>query len=245
MKKLLALIPFALVAAGFAQDDVDEYEDFQPEGDDAPMNSSAFNADSPTAVRQARVEGVSTGPYEPVATEVRQARNTDDDPLPAPKRPAYNFRSWGLGLGIWHNWEDSEKNPKRDWDQAVLFHYGRIWEMTTHGAITFMDNANISVGDHFELHETALIGGRFFFADQVFSPYVGAGFGVGIQFDSHYDDFSEGFAFGFAGGLEAGLVIFRTSTTQLEIGAGYDIMMDGFDTDCLFGSFNFYLAVNY
>lgn len=190
-------------------------------------------------------DDVTTGPYQPVATEVRQARNTDDDPMMAPKRPSYNFRSWGLGLGVWHNWEDSEKNPKRDWDQAVLFHHGRIWEMTTHGAITFMDNANISVGDEFELHETALIGGRYFFADQVFSPYVGAGFGVGIQYDSHYDDFSEAFALGFAGGLEAGLVIFRTSTTQLELGAGYDIMMDGFDTDRLFGSFNFYLAINY
>lgn len=190
-------------------------------------------------------ENVTKGPYEPVATEVTQAKNSDDDPLPAPKRPTYNFASFGLGFSVWHNWEDSRKNPKRDWDQGVVFHYGRIWEMTTHGAITFMNNANGSYETHWQWHETALIGGRYFFADQVFSPYVGMGLGVGVEMDFHFDKFSEAFAIGPAGGLEAGLIIFRTSTTQLEVGAAYDMLLDGFDFGRHFGSFSFYLAINY
>ena len=112
MRKSFAILVFALVAAAFAQDEV-----------------AAPAADN-----------VTTGPYQPVATEGTQAKNTDDDPLPAPKRPTYNFSSFGLGIGIWHNYEDSKENPKRDWDQGVVFHYGRIWEMTTHGAITFMNS---------------------------------------------------------------------------------------------------------
>lgn len=188
---------------------------------------------------------VVTGPYEPVASEVTQVKNTDDDPMMAAKRPTYNFNSMGLGIAVWHNWKDSDLNPKRDWDQGVTFHYARIWEMTTHGAITWINNANFTYESAFQWHETALIGGRYFFADKVISPYAGAGLGVGFEFDWHYDDFDEAFAIGPAAGLEAGVIFFRTSTTQLELGMAYDIMLDGLEFSHNFGSFTFYLAINY
>lgn len=174
-----------------------------------------------------------------------QASSQGDDPLPAPKRPSYNFNSFGLGMSIWYNWRDKDYNPKRDWDKGVFLHYGRIWEMTTHGAITFMNNFNTSFNKDWQMQEVAKIGGRYFFADQVFSPFLGAGVGVGLDVDTHYDHFDEVFAIGFAGGLEAGLVIFRTSTTQLEIGTTYDLMLDGFNTRRKFGAFSFYAAINY
>lgn len=186
-----------------------------------------------------------TGPYQPVATTVEQVKNTDDDPMMAPKRPSYNFKSFGLGVSVWHNYEDSEENPKTDWDQGVVFHYARIFEMTTHGAITVINNTNTSWGSEWQLHETLLLGGRYFFADKVFSPFLGVGLGVGLQYDNHFSDFSEAFAFGPAAGIEGGLIIFRTSTTQLELGAAYDIMIDGFTFADHFGSFSFYLAINY
>lgn len=190
-------------------------------------------------------ENVTTGPYEPVAREVTQAKNTDDDPLPAPKRPTYNFTSYGLGISVWHNYENSSSNPKMDWDQGVVFHYARIWEMTTHGAISLVNNTNFSYETSWQWHETLLIGGRYFFADKVFSPFVGMGLGIGIESDGHFDDFTHGFAIGPAGGVEGGLIIFRTSTTQLELGAAYDMLLDGFDFGRHFGSFSFYLAINY
>lgn len=186
-----------------------------------------------------------TGPYEPVATEVVQVKNADDDPMMAPKRPSYNFTSFGLGVSVWHNYEDSEKNPKMDWDQGVVIHYARIWEMTTHGAITVVNNTNASYESAWQWHETLLLGGRYFFADKVFSPFFGVGLGIGLELDDHFDNFKEMFAFGPAAGVEGGLIIFRTSTTQLELGAAYDMLLDGFDFGSHFGSFSFYLAINY
>jgi len=217
MKKIFAVIAFALVGAAFAQE-------------------------------AASKENVTTGPYEPVANEVTQAKNTDDDPLPAPKRPAYNFRSLGIGACVWHNYHDRKSNPKKDWDQGLAIHYARIWEMTTHGAITFINNSSVSYEEldaNWQTHTTALIGGRFFFADKVFSPFLGAGLGVGLQIDGHFDNFTDGFAVGPAGALEGGLIIFRTSTTQLELGVSYDVLLDGFDFGRHFGSFDFYVAINY
>lgn len=217
MKKIFTLIAFALVVAASAQEEVSA-----PAADD-----------------------VTYGAYQPVATEVAQAKNTDDDPLPAPKRPTYNFISYGLGISVWHNYEDSDKNPKLDWDQGIVFHYGRIWEMTTHGAITLINNLNISYESELQWHETFLVGGRYFFADKVFSPFVGMGLGVGLEMDYHFDKFKDAFALGPAAGIEGGLIIFRTSTTQLELGAAYDMLLDGFDFGKHFGSFSFYLAINY
>lgn len=235
MKKLFALIPFALVAAGFAQDDVDEYEDFQPEDNSAPVEAA------PAATQSSNSEYA----YDASApTEVRQAPGENSD-LPKAKRPTYNFKSYGLGVSVWHNWEDSKINPKRDWSQGFVFHYGRIWELTEHGAITLMDNSQFSWGDgEFQWSEVARIGGRYYFTDDVISPFLGGGIGLGFQWDTHMSG-DDVFAFGFAGGLEAGLTIFKTSQTQLEIGCSYDFVTDYIDFGELFGSFNFYVAVNF
>lgn len=190
-------------------------------------------------------DDVTIGPYEPVAKEVTQAKNTDSDPLPAPKRPYYNFNCWGLGATVWHNYEDSKENPKRDWDQGIVLHYGRIMEMTTHGAITIMNNTSVSMTEHWQWQESLLLGARYFFSDKVLSPFLGGGLGVGLEMDYHFDHFDEGFAVGPSAGLEAGLVLFRTSTTQLEVGSAYNMVFDGFDFGRMFGSFNFYVGLNY
>ncbi|SHL17079.1 hypothetical protein [Fibrobacter sp. UWEL] len=236
MKKIFVLIPFALVAAGFAQDNVDEYEDFQPEDNGVPMETSS--AESSTEVSSSDAYGASA------STGVRQAPAENSD-LPKEKRPTYNFKSYGLGVSVWHNWEDSKINPKRDWTQGFVLHYGRIWEMTHNGAITLMDNTQFSWGDgDFQWSEVARIGGRYYFNDESISPFLGAGIGLGFQWDTHMsgDDI---FAFGLAGGAEVGVTIFKTSKTQLEIGCSYDFVTDYIDFGELFGSFNFYLAVNY
>lgn len=236
MKKIFVLIPFALVAAGFAQDNVDEYEDFQPEDNGVPMETSS--AESSTEVFSSDAYGASA------STGVRQAPAENSD-LPKEKRPTYNFNSYGLGVSVWHNWEDSEINPTRDWSQGFVFHYGRIWEMTHNGAITLMDNTQLSWGDgEFQWSEVARIGGRYYFNDAKISPFLGVGIGLGFQLDSHMSG-NDQFALGFAGGAETGLVIFKTSSTQLEIACSYDFVMDYFDFGELFGSFNFYIAINY
>ena len=78
------------------------------------------------------------------------------------------------------------------------------------------------------------------------TPFLGAGIGLGIQTDSHYYDGDEGFAIGLAGGAELGIIFFRNSATQLEIGFAWDALWDGFESfDRRFGSGSFYVAINY
>lgn len=179
---------------------------------------------------------------------VPPASEIDDDSIPELKRCKYTFRSWGLGLAAWHNWKHDvkdSKKKKRDWDLALLLHHGRIWEMTSHGAITLNVNANIAYGDALETQGIGVLGGRYFFFNEIFTPYIGGGFGLGLQYDGYLRKFGDKFAFGFAGNFEGGIVIFRTTTTQLELGASYNVLVNVLDVEHVYGAFNFYLAINY
>lgn len=172
----------------------------------------------------------------------------DDDSIPELRRCKYTFRSWGLGLARWHNWKHDvkdSKKKKRDWDTALLLHHGRIWEMTSHGAITFMLNANIAYGEAFEMQTTGVLGGRYFFYNKIYTPFVGGGFGLGLQYDGYLRRFGDKLAFGFAGNVEGGLVIFRTTTTQLELGVSYNLLVNVLNVDHTYGAINFYLAIDY
>ena len=105
---------------------------------------------------------------------------------------------------------------------------------------------NISFGEYWEWHETFLIGGRFFPSTGVVTPFAGAGVGLGIQTDGHYYDSDESFAIGLATGVELGVILFRNSATQLEIGLAWDALWDGFESfDRRFGAGSFYIAINY
>ena len=185
-----------------------------------------------------------------------------DDPNDnfAHKRPTRNYVSYGLGMAAWHNYKfisDAckdgdiddcvyESNPKMDWEQAFVFHYARIFEVIPQAAITIVNNMNMSFGDEWEWHETFLIGGRWFPSTGTITPFLGAGLGLGIQIDGHYYDEEEGFAIGLAGGAELGVIFFRNSATQLEVGFAWDALWDGFDSfDRRFGAGSFYIAINY
>ncbi|MCF0220780.1 MAG: hypothetical protein HUK19_00655 [Fibrobacter sp.] len=170
----------------------------------------------------------------------------DDDSIPELKRCKYTFSSWGIGMSIWHNWRDG--NHDRDWDLALLLHHARIWEMTSHGSITFIVNANFGYDEAFETQGIGVLGGRYFFLNDIYSPYVGAGLGLGLQYDGHSSsshNFVDKAAFGFAGNFEAGIVVFRTTTTQLDLGISYNVMLNVFAPSHIYGSFNVFLAINY
>ena len=229
----------AIAGAAFAQETSPE-----PSSEAPAVEASAAPAATES---QATAPGGKSGavlPSDP--TEIRQAAGEGPNDIPQPKqRPFYNLNSYGFGVTVWHNWEDSKENPKRDWDQGFNLHYGRIWEMGAYGAITLMNTTEFSLGDHWQWSEISRIGGRVYFADAVFAPFLGGGIGLGFQLDGHYDDFDEKFAIGFAFGAEAGVTIFRTSSVQLEIGCSYDSVLDYLDWDRRFGSFNFYIAINH
>lgn len=193
-----------------------------------------------------------TSRSEPEVVVLVPADRNDGDPNDnfAHKRPTRNYVSYGLGMAMWHNYDfendDHDHEEDMSWEQAFVFHYARIFEVIPQAAITIVNNMNISFGSAWELHETFLIGGRFFPSTGTVTPFLGAGVGLGIQFDDHYYDSDENFAIGLAGGAELGVIFFRNSATQLEIGLAWDALWDGFESfDRRFGAGSFYIAINY
>ncbi len=190
---------------------------------------------------------------------VERSRDSGEDPSEnfARKRPTRNYVSYGLGMAMWHNYdfvddncvsEDCHKvrDTDRSWEQAFVFHYARIFEVIPQAAITIVNNMNISFGDKWQWHEAFLLGGRFFPSTGVVTPFIGAGVGLGIQSDEHYYNDNEGFAIGLACGAELGIIFFRNSAVQLEIGFAWDALWDGFDSfDRRFGAGSGYIAINY
>lgn len=167
------------------------------------------------------------------------------------KRPTRNYKGYGLGVAFWYNYEhsylDDDETVKEggDVDIAYAFRFAYVWETTWSGAVFFQSNTNFGVGDYFQLRETAIIGARYYFTEGEIAPFVGGGLGLGAQLDTHYEDFSEKFGFGIAAGLDLGLVMFKTSSVQLETGFHYDILWDGFESlSRNFGSLTFYIGLN-
>ena len=193
-----------------------------------------------------------------VPVEPSRGSGEDPDDSFARKRPTRNYVSYGLGMAMWHNYDyvedrckgDADCHKARDtkmtWEQAFVFHYARIFEVIPQAAITIVNNMDISFGDEWQWHEAFLIGGRWFPSTGVITPFLGAGIGLGIQSDDHYYDANEGFAIGLAGGAELGVIFFRNSSVQLEVGAAWDALWDGFESfDRRFGAGSFYVAINY
>ena len=231
--------------------------------DDA-VKAALANLDTgnaPESAAHAPEAGYQDGPEVVYVVPVERRGSEDPNDNFAHKRPTRNYVSYGLGMAMWHNYdfeqEDCEhyfnsdechegEDVEMSWEQAFVFHYGRIFEVVPHAAITIINNMNISFGSEWEWHETFLIGGRYFVSTGNITPYIGLGAGLGIQTDGHYNDSDEGFAIGLAAGAELGIIMFRNSATQLEIGFAWDALWDGFESfDRRFGAGSFYIAINY
>ena len=212
----------------------------------ALANLDAGNA--PQSAAYAPEAGYQDGPDVVYVVPVERQSSEDPNDSFAHKRPTRNYVSYGLGMAMWHNYdfENDDYEVEMSWEQAFVFHYARIFEVVPHAAITIINNMNISFGSDWEWHETFLIGGRFFPSTGTVTPFLGAGVGLGIQFDDHYYDSDENFAIGLAAGAELGIIFFRNSATQLEIGLAWDALWDGFESfDRRFGAGSFYVAINY
>lgn len=169
------------------------------------------------------------------------------------KRPTRNYNGFGLGVALWHDYEytadrdnEDDKDVERDWSMSFMLHYARIFEISPSAAITMQANADMVFGKGWQIHGVFLIGGRYYIQSGALSPYFGAGFGVGAQYDNRYAELSEYLGLGLAGGIEAGIVFFRNSSMQLELGATWDALWDGFsDFGRRFGAGSLYIAINY
>lgn len=212
----------------------------------ALANLDAGNA--PQSAAYAPEASYDDGPEVVYVVPVERRSSEDPNDNFAHKRPTRNYVSYGLGMAMWHNYdfENDDYEVEMSWEQAFVFHYARIFEVVPHAAITIINNMNISFGSDWEWHETFLIGGRYFVSTGNITPYIGLGGGLGIQTDEHYEAAAEGFAIGLATGAELGIIFFRNSATQLELGLAWDALWDGFESfDRRFGSGSFYVAINY
>lgn len=144
------------------------------------------------------------------------------------------YHHFSLGPMFWHNMHGK-------YTQGVEVNYGYIWEVSPNAAITLMDYNAITMGDEYVAHVSVLIGGRYYFSARRNSPYIGLGFGIGSNL-STMDDMA---SFGFAGGINAGVVFFRTSEIQLEVGASYDINLDGFGFTHSAGKSSVFIGMNF
>ena len=218
--------------------------------DDA-VKAALANLDAgsaPESAAYAPEAGYQDGPDVVYVVPVERRSSEDPNDNFAHKRPTRNYVSYGLGMAMWHNYdfENDDYEVEMSWEQAFVFHYARIFEVVPHAAITIINNMNISFGSDWEWHETFLIGGRYFVSTGNITPYIGLGGGLGIQTDEHYEAAAEGFAIGLATGAELGIIFFRNSATQLELGLAWDALWDGFESfDRRFGSGSFYVAINY
>ena len=191
-----------------------------------------------------------------VTVEVEEAPAAKTEEPVGEKRPTRNYNSFGVGAAIWHNYDyfanpkdikdGKDRDEERSWNATFAFHYARIFEVSAHAAITMVNNTNFVVGKGWELHDVFLIGARYYTSTGAVSPFFGGGFGIGGQLDFHYENFNEVIALGLAGGLEAGIVLFRNSALQLELGVAWDALWDEFESfKRRFGSGTAYIALNY
>ena len=176
------------------------------------------------------------------------AQSNTAEPERTLQRPVYSFQTVAFGFGFWSNYEDEVKNPKKDYVTAFpLIRYGHIWEMTTHGAITAISTWNFEFGKIWEVHGNVLVGGRYSFLDEIVSPFIGAGLGLGMQLDSHFEDwnFGERWALGMSLVGEVGASIFHKSAIQLEVGFGFDVIASKVDFGKSYKSWNLFFGINY
>ena len=127
------------------------------------------------------------------------------------RKETRGYQSFGLGPAWMFKMRPQGK-------VSYALHQNRLWEVHPHAAINILTDAAFNFSD-LATHDNILIGGRFYLTSTAFSPYLGAGFGFGIAGDR-----TDHFTYGFDAGGQAGLVLFRTSGTQLEIYCDYDVI---------------------
>jgi hypothetical protein len=170
----------------------------------------AANAEELDVIVKRAVDGAIKGSSAPEQASIGNISKKEEQEVVA-RKETRSYQSFGLGPV----WLFNMKSDK----MGYMIRQNRIWEVNPHAAINILADGSINF-DKFATHDNILLGGRFYLTATSFSPYIGAGFGFGIAAEKGE------FAYGFDAGAQAGLVIFRTSGTQLEIFCDYDVIFN-------------------
>ncbi|MBP5248235.1 MAG: hypothetical protein J6Z31_10330 [Fibrobacter sp.] len=144
------------------------------------------------------------------------------------------YKSFGIGPALWHDTHAKAKFLFA-FDAKVLFEVAPQWAIMMQGDYAFSVNPLIN-------HMDIVVGPRYYFTATRFSPFVGLGFGVGAFLHDVSDQ--DRHSYGFAASAQTGLVMFRTSAAQLEMGLHYGYILDGFDPTEGAGKAGLYLGLN-
>jgi len=130
------------------------------------------------------------------------------------RKETHNYKSFGIAPAFLFGMDP----------QSISYqiHSGYLWEVSPNAALEFRTDDAVHLID-WAAHLTMLLGGRYYFSSGRISPYVGAGLGIGFAADSSRS------YYGFALGGSFGLVMFRTSSAQLDIIGNVDAIISAKD----------------
>lgn len=186
----------------------------------------AANAEELDVIIDRSVAGALTGASKPAQESIGNISEKEQNEMVTRKESRY-YKSFGLGPAkFWRMTPDDKVS------YAIRTAY--LWEVHPHAALGIFSDHAANFSD-LAWNGNMLIGGRFYVTSSAFSPYIGAGFGLGA---AAADDL---WAFGFDLGGQAGLLLFRTSGVQLDIWSAYDVILSDGGVHKLAGG----VAINY
>jgi hypothetical protein len=154
----------------------------------------------------------SSSPSVQAPKDVRRPRVGEIDPSEKDKyRTRYEAKNstvFSFGPGFSNNLNSSKT--------LYSVGFGYEWEVGSQNAV--IAQLNGSFGES-TAYIDGIIGGKYYFSDEDFSPFAKAGFGFGTSKGQDLDNIG-----GFAGMLGAGATVFRTSSTHLELGITYSTL---------------------
>lgn len=171
----------------------------------------AANAEELDIVVERSVTGALSGGAKPAQESIGNISEKEQSEM-ITRKETRRYSSFGLGPAKFIRLDPEDK-------VSYMIHSATIWEVHPHAALALLSDNAFNFSD-WAWDGNILLGGRFYFTATAFSPYVGGGFGLGSATDG------DQYAFGFDLGGQAGLLLFRTSGTQLDIWCDYDVIFD-------------------
>jgi len=144
------------------------------------------------------------------------------------------YKSFGIGPALWLDTHGKTKFLFA-FDVKVILEVAPQWAILMQGDYAFNVDPLIN-------HMDIVVGPRYYFTATRFSPFVGFGLGIGAFLHDISDQ--DRHSYGFAGSAQAGIVLFRTSAAQMEMGLHYGYILDGFDPSEGTGKAGLYLGLN-